>query len=434
MHDPKHTDIAEILSRRPHGPHSLIPSQRGIIRTRRNSLRRHRSRRQPLVSPWSLELAGKEVLSSKGRIPFCLLIPFEKNDLKVLKEVDEEYEGGSRVTSITYETSCGIARARLDAARISLVLLEKMVAQQSGIPENVLQESRRFVGASDPEGLREHLHAILTSGRPKPTDSKEAEVIDQEIDDLSTFDYNLEALLEYAEEFYNFPDVLYFYKMVVAINYSKAEDRIVLDIGNWVGSDEDEAADLIDSSRKGFATDLTNLRRIFSFVEESAESVAQALVTIESLREDDLIRKVLVPLLERLGFQAVSPTSFHGVGEAGQDIRPFYKVEEFGKRVYYAAQVKAVEIHANTARAHGNVQQLLLECKAALGKTFLDYTDNTVKRVDFVYCFLARGIKQEALSQLKDTLGDRDFRRLIIVEGPEIARQVCHLGMTVPSA
>jgi hypothetical protein len=131
-----------------------------------------------------------------------------------------------------------------------------------------------------------------------------------------------------------------------------------------------------------------------------------------------------------MGFQAVSVNSFHGVGEAGQDIRPFYKAEEFGKRVYYAAQVKAIRIHANTARSSGNVQQLLLEARAALAKTFLDYSDNTTKKVDFVYCFLAREISPEAISQLKDSIGEQEFRRLIVVEGPEIARELCHYGLS----
>jgi hypothetical protein len=68
---------------------------------------------------------------------------------------------------------------------------------------------------------------------------------------------------------------------------------------------------------------------------------------IQSLSEDELINVVLVPILCAQGFKGVKSVSFHGPSESGGDFHPFYKIDEFGKIIYYSAQAKARKIHAN---------------------------------------------------------------------------------------
>src|SRR5258708_30321889 len=74
---------------------------------------------------------------------------------------------------------------------------------------------------------------------------------------------------------------------------------------------------------------------------------------LTGLSENVLIKRVIIPLFRKLGYSAL-PVRHHGPGEEGMDILPFYKLDEFGQRIFSAAQVKATDVHANHNRS-GNL-------------------------------------------------------------------------------
>ena len=81
---------------------------------------------------------------------------------------------------------------------------------------------------------------------------------------------------------------------------------------------------------------------------------------IRNLNEDSFIDSVMIPLLQSMDYHSVTRVADHGQNEYGQDIRLFYKIDEFGRRVYYGAQVKSVDISSNSTDTKGNVASISL--------------------------------------------------------------------------
>jgi|SRR5271157_5637259 len=121
---------------------------------------------------------------------------------------------------------------------------------------------------------------------------------------------------------------------------------------------------------------------------------------IQSFSEDEFIRVVLVPILCAQGFKSVKPVSFHGPGESGGDFHPFYKIEDFGKIVYYSAQAKAVKIHANAGIREGNVNQLINQMDELFRTTFKSFSDNTQRKITRAFIFSSKDIAPDARTQL----------------------------------
>lgn len=121
---------------------------------------------------------------------------------------------------------------------------------------------------------------------------------------------------------------------------------------------------------------------------------------IQSFSEDELIKVVLVPILYAQGFKGVKPVSFHGPGESGGDFHPFYKIEDFGKIIYYSAQAKAVKIQANAAKREGNVNHLINQMNELFRTTFNNLIDNTKTKITRAFIFLSKDIAPDARNQL----------------------------------
>jgi hypothetical protein len=121
---------------------------------------------------------------------------------------------------------------------------------------------------------------------------------------------------------------------------------------------------------------------------------------IQALSEDELIKEVLVPVLNAQDFKNVKPISFHGPGESGGDFHPFYKINEFGKITYYSAQAKAVKIHSKAGAKEGNVNQLIDQMKKLFRTPFKSFIDNTEKRITYAFIFCSQDVVNEARDQL----------------------------------
>ena len=99
--------------------------------------------------------------------------------------------------------------------------------------------------------------------------------------------------------------------------------------------------------------------------------------TIEQLKEDELRRKILMPLFERMGYRGIQ--DHHGGAlEQGKDL-VMWKVEEIRGRVNYAVVVKAQRISGSTKT--GEVLTQIQEC---LGSEFIDKKTHTKEKVHHV--------------------------------------------------
>ncbi len=148
---------------------------------------------------------------------------------------------------------------------------------------------------------------------------------------------------------------------------------------------------------------------------------------IQSLSENAFIQEILVPVLKAQDFQSVKPISFHGPGECGGDFHPFYKVNEFGKIVYYSAQAKAVKIHATSGKKEGNVNQLIDELKKLFRTPFPTFVDNTQKRITQAFVFCSQDITKEASDQLFNEFEER--QQILLIDIDDIVDAVLERGL-----
>jgi len=149
---------------------------------------------------------------------------------------------------------------------------------------------------------------------------------------------------------------------------------------------------------------------------------------IQGLSEDELINVVLCPLLTSLGFNGVKPISFHGPGESGGDFHPFYKVNEFGKIVYYSAQAKAVKVHSKAGVKEGNVNQLIDQIKKIFRTPFKSFIDNAEKRISYAFIFCSQDITPEARDQLFHEI--ENSQNINFVDIHDIANLVIEKGIS----
>jgi mannitol/fructose-specific phosphotransferase system IIA component len=120
---------------------------------------------------------------------------------------------------------------------------------------------------------------------------------------------------------------------------------------------------------------------------------------LHSLSEKEFISRVLVPLLQKMGYTGVA-TGSHGPGEFGVDIGPFFQIGDFGERTYYGVQAKACDITANASHA-ANISAIFNQADAAFTKRFPD-ADNLPRKLDRLFVITSGGITADAKALLLD--------------------------------
>ena len=134
----------------------------------------------------------------------------------------------------------------------------------------------------------------------------------------------------------------------------------------------------------------------------------------------------MVPILSKIGFHNIERVPHHGPNELGLDIRPFYEVDKFNNRIYYGAQVKAINIHTNS-RKEGHVEDIIRQLFHAFDSWFLDREDNENKKIDRVMLVTSQRINDSAKKVLKENFPNR---RLISIDGEALARYAINYGLT----
>lgn len=191
-----------------------------------------------------------------------------------------------------------------------------------------------------------------------------------------------------------------------------------------------ELSESPDESVKSLYRDLTDrmLRRIrldyqlYGFVLEDDPSVDERLRTrIEGFTEDQFINHVLIPLLDRMGFQRIRKVRFHGRNEFGADILPFRHQTPLGTLEYYAVQAKAVRIHGTSATS-GNAGELISQATQALSVSFIDDIDNERKSLDKFVIASSKAITPDARQVIESAIEGK--RRLIFLDNDRIVELV----------
>jgi hypothetical protein len=122
-----------------------------------------------------------------------------------------------------------------------------------------------------------------------------------------------------------------------------------------------------------------------------------------------------------MGYQNVNRVPYHGPGEQGQDIRLFFKEDEFNRRIYHGAQVKVVDIHAGSKRTQGNVSNIGYQLEIALNSEFIDEGDNAKKKIDNVMLITSGKINDLARTYLHNKYPQRVLN---IIDGKKLAELI----------
>ena len=154
--------------------------------------------------------------------------------------------------------------------------------------------------------------------------------------------------------------------------------------------------------------------QLYGFVVEKDPRLdARLRSRIQALSEDGLLEFVILPLLERMGFEGLRKVRFHGREEFGRDVMPFRRATAFGTLEYAAVQTKAAKIHGTASRA-GNAGEIISQAQQALRVSFVDELDNERKRIDKFVVTSSAAITPSARRHIEDSIEGN--RKLILID------------------
>lgn len=235
----------------------------------------------------------------------------------------------------------------------------------------------------------------------------------------------------FTSEFWRyFPDGSSCLSLRVMLEVAKSNANVTLDIEELVNGGYVDP-ELVPHLHQHFL-DLM-LRRIgldyqiYGFATFEDPNLVDRLRTrIEDLSEDQLIDRVLLPLLSRMKFERLRRVTFHGPGEFGSDVLPFRTRTPLGTFEYYALQAKAVAIHG-TASKPGNAPELMSQATQALAVSFVDDLDNERKHLDKFIIATNKGITGSARQYIESAIEGR--RKLIFLDGDSLIQLIRDHGL-----
>lgn len=147
-----------------------------------------------------------------------------------------------------------------------------------------------------------------------------------------------------------------------------------------------------------------------------ARSTAEYVEILQGLDEEKLTKRVVMPLLAALAFNGVRYV--HGRLERGKDL-VFWKVDVFGEKEWYAAQVKAGKTSAATSDS-SSLRTLINQLQQAYDSPFTD-VDGTDVLVSKCFFITSAIISTDARESIKGLLREvRVFRPVKIIDGPDL--------------
>ena len=131
---------------------------------------------------------------------------------------------------------------------------------------------------------------------------------------------------------------------------------------------------------------------------------------LEKLNEDELRKKVLIPLFEAMGFQDVY--DHHGGSlEKGKDI-VMWKSGELHGRTNYAVVVKATRI-SGKASGKSSAAEVLFQLEQCFSDPFCDPLTSEKRKVHQCFVVSSKEIKKEAVEAISGVLNNRNLSNAI---------------------
>lgn len=277
----------------------------------------------------------------KSYVPLEPLLLFTQEDLREEpKTTEDDYEYTSRKFVVT----ASVAKHRLDSRGFNLAACRRLFDEfrsdiiwefdpQTGedryIP-NTVDFDQYLATCARTYQQHDNLYFISDS---------------DDIDDL-------ELKLVFGEDFFDGTTMQYFRdaKMCVVmrafLEAAPPEAPVVFDLTELVQGgylDADEIPRIYDHFTKLMLRRIGLDYQLYGFVIHDDPGVDQRLRSrIDDLSEDHFIDHILLPLLDRMGFQRIRKVRFHGRNEFGSDVLPFRYRTPLGTLEYYAVQAKAV--------------------------------------------------------------------------------------------
>jgi len=221
----------------------------------------------------------------------------------------------------------------------------------------------------------------------------------------------------FSDDADHFDDALFFLQIRLILELATPNSVVELDLTELHGGGYLSTR----TPRRWFEEQSRLLRRrielnyqLYGFVmEEDPRLDSRIRSRIQSLGEDALLSLVVMPLLERMGFEGLRKVEFHGREEFGRDIMPFRQSTAFGTFEYAAVQTKATKIHGTASRP-GNAGEIISQAQQALRVSFIDEFDNERKRIDKFVVIASAAITPSARRLIEESFEGK--RQLILID------------------
>jgi hypothetical protein len=221
----------------------------------------------------------------------------------------------------------------------------------------------------------------------------------------------------FSDDADHFDDALFFLQVRLILELAAPDAVVELDL-----TELNEGGYLSTlTPKKWFEEQSRLLRRrielnyqLYGFVvEEDPRLDSRIRSRIQNLSEDALLGLVVMPLLERMGFEGLRKVEFHGREEFGRDIMPFRQSTPFGTFEYAAVQTKAAKIHGTASRP-GNAGEIISQAQQALRVSFIDEFDNERKRIDKFVIIASAAVTPTARRHIEESFEGN--RQLILID------------------
>lgn len=133
--------------------------------------------------------------------------------------------------------------------------------------------------------------------------------------------------------------------------------------------------------------------------------------SLQNMKEDELCRKVLLPLFKEMGFRDVF--YYHGgAGEQGKDI-VFWKPDELQSRINSAVVVKATTITGQAKNGKGSAGEVATQIQQAFGSEYLDPVTSEPQVVHKCWVVTNKKIPKEGETAIKSVIKASNLDRLV---------------------
>ena len=142
--------------------------------------------------------------------------------------------------------------------------------------------------------------------------------------------------------------------------------------------------------------------------------------------EADFIRRLIVPVLQRLGFDAV--TNYHGTREYGKDL-VFGETDRFGHHIYHGLQAKYVP-----SISQKEAFSLIDDAKQAFTMTFQHPTSGVEERISKFYVVNGGSISDNVRDLFFQALRPQFGANVRLIDGNEIVALERHASLVIEAA